>query len=217
MQLTERFTRVADDVLLYEFTVNDPDAFTQPWTVQIPSQRVAGRADVRVRVPRGQQVDGRNSWRRARSGTQGRGGRETSACELREVEGTKDEESVVCSAVRGRGAARGRAGPSLVRVGVRCESTGLLERHRDEGGVHQPALVDPHRSDGDDGTKAAWEVEGGTPNTLFRKGINDSTLPVGTAIAVDGYRARDGSNRMSGRDITLADGRKVFLSGSAPP
>jgi hypothetical protein len=68
-----------------------------------------------------------------------------------------------------------------------------------------------------DGTKAAWEVEGGTPNTLFRKGINDNTLPVGTPIAVDGYRARDGSNRMSGRDITLADGRKVFLSGSAPP
>jgi hypothetical protein len=40
MQLTERFTRVADDVLLYEFTVNDPDAFTQPWTVQITSTRV---------------------------------------------------------------------------------------------------------------------------------------------------------------------------------
>jgi hypothetical protein len=40
MQLTERFTRVADDVLLYEFTVNDPEAFTQPWTVQITSSRV---------------------------------------------------------------------------------------------------------------------------------------------------------------------------------
>ena len=68
-----------------------------------------------------------------------------------------------------------------------------------------------------DGTKAAWEVEGGTPNTLFRKGINDNTLPTGTAIVVDGYKARDGSNRMSGRNITLADGRQVFLSGSAPP
>ena len=41
MRLTERFTRVADEVLLYEFTVNDPEAFTQPWTVQITSQRVA--------------------------------------------------------------------------------------------------------------------------------------------------------------------------------
>jgi hypothetical protein len=67
-----------------------------------------------------------------------------------------------------------------------------------------------------DGKKAAWEIEGGTPNTLFRKGINDNTLPAGTLVSVDGYRARDGSNRMSGRDITFADGRKVFLSGSAP-
>ena len=79
MQLTERFTRVADDVLLYEFTVDDPDAFTQPWTVQITSQRVDGRADVRVRVPRGQQVHVRDSRRRACSGTAGRGGREVTA------------------------------------------------------------------------------------------------------------------------------------------
>ena len=40
MHLTERFTRVADDVLLYEFTIDDPDTFTQPWTAQITSSRV---------------------------------------------------------------------------------------------------------------------------------------------------------------------------------
>ena len=90
------------------------------------------------------------------------------------------------------------------------------------GTVTQVEFINPHswihiEVTNDDGTKTAWEVEGGTPNTLFRKGINDSTLPVGTLIAVDGYKARDGSNRMSGRDITFADGRKVFLSGSAPP
>jgi hypothetical protein len=39
MHLTERFTRVADDVLLYEFTVDDPDAFVSPWTVQIPARK----------------------------------------------------------------------------------------------------------------------------------------------------------------------------------
>ena len=91
-----------------------------------------------------------------------------------------------------------------------------------KGTVTKVEFINPHswihiQVTDSDGTKAAWEVEGGTPNTLFRKGINDNTLPVGTAISVDGYRARDGSNRMSGRDITLADGRKVFLSGSAPP
>ena len=91
-----------------------------------------------------------------------------------------------------------------------------------KGAVTKVEFINPHswihiEVMNADGTKTAWEVEGGTPNTLFRKGITDSTLPVGTAIAVDGYRARDGSNRMSGRDITMADGRKVFLSGSAPP
>ncbi len=90
-----------------------------------------------------------------------------------------------------------------------------------KGTVTKVEFINPHswihiEVTNPDGTKAAWEVEGGTPNTLFRKGINDSTLPIGTAVAVDGYRARDGANRMSGRDITFADGRKVFLSGSAP-
>jgi hypothetical protein len=42
MRLIERFTRIADDVLLYEFTVDDPDAFEQPWTVQIPAVRQDG-------------------------------------------------------------------------------------------------------------------------------------------------------------------------------
>jgi hypothetical protein len=40
MKLTERFRRVADNVLLYEFTVDDPESFARPWTVQIPSVRV---------------------------------------------------------------------------------------------------------------------------------------------------------------------------------
>jgi len=39
MVLTERFTRVSDDILLYEFTVDDPEAFTSSWTVQIPARR----------------------------------------------------------------------------------------------------------------------------------------------------------------------------------
>jgi Family of unknown function (DUF6152) len=69
----------------------------------------------------------------------------------------------------------------------------------------------------DDGTVENWAIEGGTPNTLFRMGITQRSLPVGTEILVDGYRARDGANRANGRDITLPDGKKLFLGGSAPP
>jgi hypothetical protein len=36
LHLIERFTRVSPDLLMYEFTVNDPSAFTQPWTAAIP-------------------------------------------------------------------------------------------------------------------------------------------------------------------------------------
>jgi hypothetical protein len=39
LQLTERFTRVDADTLIYEFTVNDPTTWTKPWTAQVPMTR----------------------------------------------------------------------------------------------------------------------------------------------------------------------------------
>ena len=67
-----------------------------------------------------------------------------------------------------------------------------------------------------DGTVVSWAIEAGTPNTLFRKGIDRNTLPLGTEIVIDGYQAIDGGNTASGRDITFPDGREVYLEGSAP-
>jgi hypothetical protein len=68
---------------------------------------------------------------------------------------------------------------------------------------------------GDDGKVVNWAIECGSPNTLFRRGFNKDSLPVGTEINVDGYAAKDGDNRANGRDVTLSDGRKIFL-GSNP-
>jgi hypothetical protein len=60
-----------------------------------------------------------------------------------------------------------------------------------------------------------WAVEGGTPNTLLRRGLTRETLRVGTDVIVDGYQTRDHTLlRANGRNITFADGRKLFLGSS---
>jgi hypothetical protein len=67
-----------------------------------------------------------------------------------------------------------------------------------------------------DGKVTRWMIEGGSPNSLFRLGFTKNSLPAGTEIIVDGYQAKDGANRGVGKDLTFADGRKLFLGGSAP-
>jgi hypothetical protein len=71
-----------------------------------------------------------------------------------------------------------------------------------------------------DGMVEKWMIEGGTPNTLLRRGLRKTDLPPGTKIKVEGYRAKDGGLRANGRNITLPDGRALFLgagSAGAPP
>lgn len=65
-----------------------------------------------------------------------------------------------------------------------------------------------------DGTRQIWMVEGGTPNTLIRRGVTRNSLPPGIEIVIDGYQSKDRSTRANGRDITFADGRKLFLGSS---
>ena len=65
-----------------------------------------------------------------------------------------------------------------------------------------------------DGSVTNWMIEGGTPNTLLRRGFTKDSLQAGTEVVVDGYQAKDGSFRANGRDITLPDGRKLFLGNA---
>jgi hypothetical protein len=65
-----------------------------------------------------------------------------------------------------------------------------------------------------DGTVTEWMVEGGTPNTLFRRGFTRESVKTGMEITVEGYRAKNGANRANGRDLILADGRRLFMGSS---
>ncbi len=65
-----------------------------------------------------------------------------------------------------------------------------------------------------DGKIEPWAIEAGTPNVLFRRGANKQSLKAGTEVVVDGYRAKNGTKRANGREITLKDGSKLFLGSS---
>jgi hypothetical protein len=89
------------------------------------------------------------------------------------------------------------------------------------GTVVKIELINPHSwihidVKNADGSVTRWMIEGGTPNTLLRRGFTKNSLPAGTEILVDGYQAKDGSTRANGRDLTFPDGRKIFLGSSGP-
>ncbi len=64
----------------------------------------------------------------------------------------------------------------------------------------------------EDGTVESWMIEAGSPNTLVRRGMTRDSIPTGTEVIVFGYRHRNGSNAANGRDVTLPDGRRLFIT-----
>ena len=120
---------------------------------------------------------------------------------------------------------------ALVGSFVAASATSVLAHHafaaefdankpvRFEGTVTRMQWINPHvwlhlDVKKPDGTLESWAFEAGTPNVLFRRGFTKNSLLPGTKIVIDGYRAKDGSRRANGRDITFADGRKLFMGSS---
>jgi len=87
------------------------------------------------------------------------------------------------------------------------------------GTVAKVDMVNPHSwiyidVKNADGSTTQWMVEGGSPNALVRHGFTKSSLPKGTEVIFEGFQSKDGSYRANGRDITLPDGKKLFLGSS---
>ena len=88
-----------------------------------------------------------------------------------------------------------------------------------EGTVKEFRWVNPHswlivNVPKPDGTMETWDVEGGAPSALLRRGWTKETLPPGTKVVVEGFMAKDGSHRANARDITFPDGTKMFIGSS---
>ena len=92
-----------------------------------------------------------------------------------------------------------------------------------KGKVTKWELVNPHSwihldVIGPDGKVTEWMVEGGSPNTLIRLGVTKNTIKIGTELTIEGYQAKEGSNKAVGRNFVLSDGTRLFLSlgGTVP-
>ena len=82
-------------------------------------------------------------------------------------------------------------------------------------------MINPHSwfhidVEGPDGEVVQWAVEGGSPNQLIRNGVTINTVLIGTVLVVEGYAAKDRTNKAVGSNFTLPDGSRLFLGGSAP-
>jgi hypothetical protein len=88
-----------------------------------------------------------------------------------------------------------------------------------KGTVTRMEWINPHAwihldVKNDDGSVTKWMIEGGTPNTLFRRGFTKDSLTAGTEIVVEGFQAKNGANRANGRDLLLPDGKRLFMGSS---
>ena len=92
-----------------------------------------------------------------------------------------------------------------------------------KGTMEKWDMVNPHswfhiNVKGPDGKVVEWMVEGGSPNTLIRLGVTKYTIKPGQELTVEGYQAKEGSNKAVGRNFILPDGTRLFLSlsGAVP-
>src|SRR6266566_226296 len=94
------------------------------------------------------------------------------------------------------------------------------------GTVTKMEWINPHAwihidVKGDDGKVVSWMIEAAAPNALLRRGWTKNSLLSGTEILVEGFQAKNGTNRANGSIITFTDGKKLFVGssgdGEGPP
>ena len=89
-----------------------------------------------------------------------------------------------------------------------------------KGAVTKIEWINPHSwlyldvNDAKTGQPVHWKIEMGAPNQLIRKGWNKASMPAGTEVIVEGYRAKNGTPSATGRTVKFADGRNFFMGST---
>ena len=66
-----------------------------------------------------------------------------------------------------------------------------------------------------DGSVVSWAIEVAGPNALMRRGLRQTDFPIGSALTVEGYRAKNGTPTASGESVKFEDGTNFFLGATA--
>jgi hypothetical protein len=68
-----------------------------------------------------------------------------------------------------------------------------------------------------DGSVVEWMIEGGSPNSLIRQGVTKNNIQPGMEVTIEGYRAKDATNKAVGRNFVLPDGKRLFVGSQNTP
>ena len=58
-------------------------------------------------------------------------------------------------------------------------------------------------------------IEGGSPNSLIRQGVTKNSIQVGMTLTIEGYQAKDATQKAVGRNFVLPDGRRLFVGSQS--
>ncbi|PWU08989.1 MAG: hypothetical protein C5B51_06840 [Terriglobia bacterium] len=67
-----------------------------------------------------------------------------------------------------------------------------------------------------DGKVNNWSCETAPPNILYRQGWRRDSLKDGDEVTIEGFMAKDGTNTMTARSVTLANGKRMLAGSNAP-
>ena len=69
----------------------------------------------------------------------------------------------------------------------------------------------------DSGSVVNWRFEMGPPNALLRMGWRKDSVPAGTAVEIQGFRAKSGEPVANAKQVRLPDGRELYIDVEDAP